>query len=364
MVSNFFRLTALSIVSLFVAAIPVACTNKGAGFAPGTIDSLYIATQVPASGDIEVDLNKPISITFLSAIDASNLGSVIRVEANGATIPGTWAYDSTTLTATFIPTSSYPDNTTITYTVTTDLRYADGSYVSPATSASFKTLSLADLLGWWRFDGNGTDSSTHGTTLVNSNVTFDSADKVQGSSSAVFNGTSSSFRLGAGNFDLGNQFTVTMWVKVQLQNQILTLISNQAAGVNTNGFKLFINEWMTNNCRILTEAGDGSAGVLLGTAQNFVQAGEWRHLAFTINKSAPAASRALIYFDGVPATQSIINAVGGATQFPNVFETNAATYIGRFPGATALWYLGRMDDYRIYNRVLTAAEIAKIASQR
>ncbi|WP_363228141.1 LamG-like jellyroll fold domain-containing protein [Bdellovibrio sp. ArHS] len=45
-----------------------------------------------------------------------------------------------------------------------------------------------------------------------------------------------------------------------------------------------------------------------------------------------------------------------------MFGTNQQTYIGKFPG-NVFYFNGHMDDFRIYNRVLTEAEILKISQQ-
>jgi hypothetical protein len=122
---------------------------------------------------------------------------------------------------------------------------------------------------------------------------------------------------------------------------------------------------------ITTEAGNGSGGSLRKTSTNFVTTGSWKHLAFLLDKTAASATnRVNFYFNGTKASQSGEILDGNATEFPNDFGTNRQAYIGRFPtnfgsgGFDNFMYSGRMDDFRVYNTLLTDAEIAQIATQQ
>jgi hypothetical protein len=339
---------------------------------PRCLPSVYGAVT-PANGDIEVDLDKPISMTFTTTVDEASLLSAFKVEnvATGAALPGTVSYNSTSKVLTFTPTADYPQKVQLQVRIASGLKLSDGYPVSTGVVAKFTTLSRSTLLAQWRFDGNGNDSSGNNRNITGSNVTYDSSVKVQGSSSASFNGTTSYFDLGV--FDFGNKFTVTVWIYLPstVKFSLNTILANGNGGILQNGFKFFINEYNSSNLTVVTEAGNGLGGSLRKTATNFVTTGSWKHLAFLLDKTATSANnRVNFYFNGTKASQAGEILDGNATEFPNDFGTNRQAYIGRFPtnfgsgGADNFMYEGRMDDFRVYNTLLSDDEISQIATQQ
>jgi hypothetical protein len=140
-------------------------------------------------------------------------------------------------------------------------------------------------------------------------------------------------------------------------------LTNIIAGVATDGFKLFINNFGTSDLTINSEAGDGTNGVELSTQTNFATTGEWKHLAFVVNKNEADGQRALFYFNGAAATQSVSQHVGSTTTFPSTFNTSAQLYVGVFK-QMGMWFAGEMDDMRIYNWALDAENILQISQQK
>jgi hypothetical protein len=339
---------------------------------PRCLPSVYGAVT-PANGDIEVDLDKPISMTFTTAVDEASLLSAFKVEnvATGAAIPGTVSYNSTSKVLTFTPTADYPQKVQLQYRIASGLKLSDGYPVSTGVIAKFTTLARSSLLAQWRFDGNGNDSSGNNRNITGSNVSYDTSVKVQGSSSASFDGSVSYFDLGV--FDFGSKFTVTVWVYLPnpVKFSLNTILSNGNGGILQDGFKFFINRFGSSDLTVVTEAGNGSGGSKKNTAINFVTTGSWKHLAFLLDKTAASAdNRVAFFFNGNRASQAEEELQGTATEFPNDFGTNRQAYIGRFPsnfgssGAANFMYQGRMDDFRVYNTLLTDTEIAQIATQQ
>lgn len=95
--------------------------------------------------------------------------------------------------------------------------------------------------------------------------------------------------------------------------------------------------------------------LLRRSANNTITMGAWQHVAVTWNGSS-TASNAIIYINGaVPSYATTTNASGARA---NDAAQNIA--IGNPPTLTDRSFDGRIDDLRIYNRVLTAAEIASL----
>lgn len=82
--------------------------------------------------------------------------------------------------------------------------------------------------------------------------------------------------------------------------------------------------------------------------------GNWHHVAITYDQSSNGVVQ--IYVDGVADTQGINP---GAWSWP----TNEELELGRSHDPYWKIYDGQMDDFRIYNRILTASEISTIGTE-
>ena len=96
------------------------------------------------------------------------------------------------------------------------------------------------------------------------------------------------------------------------------------------------------------------------TAPGLIQPGYWYHLAFVIDQPNQAMK---IYYNGSEAPLTFMSDEGFAQgQFRYNFKTAGPFLIGSFPGGFYS-FKGHLDDMRVYNRVLSADEIAKIAQE-
>jgi hypothetical protein len=109
-------------------------------------------------------------------------------------------------------------------------------------------------------------------------------------------------------------------------------------------------------CIDLASAGD--LGVAFGggksptTAGGVLTAGIWQHIAIT--KAAGAINTTLsFYVNGI----SIPLAAGAPTDTPNI--TVSQLQIGGSKVFGTLWYAGAIDDFMVFNRVVTGQEISE-----
>jgi hypothetical protein len=320
-------------------------------------------TITPGDGAIEVDPGIVIGIPFQRALDASTVNSStfqILETSNSQSVPIFVTYDAPSQTVSLTPQSPLAEGTQYSTVVATTLKDASENSLPSTMGFSFTTLSYADILSQWKFNGDGSDSAGNGNTLNDITGTFDTVVVYEGSASLYLNGAGQN---GTSNINLGTQLTVSVWVNVDnpIQSSLNTIMANTFTGEESNGFKLCINQWGESDQSVLIEVGDGSTGGKWVTESGLIQPGSWYHLAFVIDQPNQALK---IYYNGTLAPLSFMSNQGYTLQqFDYSFNTAGPFTIGTFPFGP-YGFKGHLDDMRVYNRVLSDAEIAKIAQEK
>jgi hypothetical protein len=201
------------------------------------------------------------------------------------------------------------------------------------------------LVGYWRLDeGSGTTAadasgnSNHGTLVGGPSW---SAGQFAGALS--FDGVDDYVNCGNGaSLNITSRITVALWVKsASLPAQYDALLMKTNSTSWTNGYGLFYNS--SNQVRFFVS--HWSANVASATITSPTQ---WNHIAGVFDGSSVR-----IYVNGVEGTSDPYT---GA-----ITSTTASLAIGR--GASNLYnFNGLIDEARIYNRALSAAEIQALAS--
>ncbi len=219
------------------------------------------------------------------------------------------------------------------------------------------------LVGYWTFDGvdmvNGTvrDKSGRGNTgnLISiSTTTFYTAGKIgQG---LKFDGVNDAINAGSASslddiaLQGGGGMTVAFWIKSG-SNSTCTILSKGAAS-DGSGFWNIAKSSLTSPARLVFQK-DGSSDALV-FFNNQLTPGEWTHVALTWNGSIVVSGGNLnLYRNGAIQTA---NASDGAS-----INSDASNdlYMGSSNGSASFCDVV-LDDTRIYNKILTAAEISKI----
>ena len=225
------------------------------------------------------------------------------------------------------------------------------------------------LVGWWKLDGNATDSSGNGSngTLVGgptfTNGQIDQAVNLNGTSQYVNVGTPSA---------LNNlpALSISAWIKPDSLSNPGNFIVGKTHG-ETPMFTgwLFRTENPSGNRnslyfsadfnRNLNDQGFDPGQDLIAVAEeNVIKVGEWNHVVVTWDGSKIAAN-AKFYVKGSlvgksPTHDKDINGDGTRSD-----DSYRPLIIGAYDQPYAP-FDGLMDDVRIYNRVLSAAEIQAI----
>ncbi|RQW11022.1 T9SS C-terminal target domain-containing protein, partial [candidate division KSB1 bacterium] len=186
----------------------------------------------------------------------------------------------------------------------------------------------------------GYDATLHGDASYAENA-------AKGSHSVLLNGSPDYVLVGP--LDFGDEFTICAWAFLEVgTTNIQTIIGNAMGGSTVDGFKLFINNWETNNKCILIETSDGVTRLDASSPENTFEEGFWNHVAVTMDRINGAAH---IYYNGEDVT------LNGAI-VPNLQVTQSVT-IGSMAGPEWFW-TGMIDDVRIYQGLLTVDEINEV----
>lgn len=202
------------------------------------------------------------------------------------------------------------------------------------------------LVSWWTMNDNSANKTVadymnnyNGTSQQNTSVLHTTG---YNGGALTFNGSSDYISMPTYNF--GNNFTIALWVNPTSTSQILTFAANANSGSGTDGFRFYVNYWNTNNRRIILETGGPGGSGWAQTEEGAIPFGSWSFVTATLDRSSGEAH---IYVNGVDKTI--------ATSLSTSFKTSDTWLIGKMKDGYP--YKGSIDDFMIFNRLLTSDEI-------
>jgi hypothetical protein len=215
----------------------------------------------------------------------------------------------------------------------------------PKLSAVANLVLALDAANPSSYPGSGTTwtdlsgNNNHGT--LTNGPTFSSAN----GGSIVFDGVDDFVSFSSIN--LGNELTVSCFVRPQTTSTIQTIFGNSAAGTNINGIRLFFNTYLSNSRVIVIEVGNGTSGDNTSTSAKVIY-DTWQNITFVLNKTTTSLK---IYYNGILEVQK--------NSTVNNYNTNAAFRLGTLIDAAPQNYIlkGNVALYNVYNRELSSAEI-------
>jgi hypothetical protein len=214
-----------------------------------------------------------------------------------------------------------------------------------STTGTYASVVLADTpVGYWRLDQSpgqttATDSSTggHNGTYVGG-VTLGVPGALAGDpdTAARFDGTSGYVDVPGSAFNFGNNFTLEAWV-INNNSAIGRIFSDGTPGSSGYGFGIL----PTGQLRFTTYGiQDYDSSVIVP------RDGNYHYVAVTFD----ANNAANFYLDGT-FRQTV---TGTAPARSSSFDLN----IGRNPNGNSEYFNGTIDEPAVYNRVLSATQIA------
>ena len=199
----------------------------------------------------------------------------------------------------------------------------------------------AELVGHWRFDGNVDDSAggAHGTFNGGSPV------YVRGriGQGIEFNGVSHFVHLPSAN---PSAYTITLWVRPMRTDAASVIVRTSGSGPTTHwSHQLRINPQGAFHHYLWV----GSERHVAGTT--LVEADAWYHVAIAAANNGPM----YLYVNGEGDAPSI-NIAG------TLWGDGDRYYVGSNSGHGMGWFRGAIDDVQIYDNILTAEEIERVAA--
>lgn len=241
-----------------------------------------------------------------------------------------------------------------------------------SNGVTFNNLAINDgLVGYWKMDeSSGTsanDSSGYGynaTAYYASNPPTASAT-VPGL--AFRDPYSKAFTAVAGN-NTTTQYLAVTYMSGTLQPSVVTMsawyrstgsLGAQGGEILSGSNRYALRIYNGTTIKVTKQWATANWTELSGTVSNTID-GNWHHIAGVLNGSGMIA-----YFDGVQvASNTDTNAIFYGTSVNNAINSGAVGYLnfGRNQDTAGYEFSGNIDEARVYNRTLSATDIATLAS--
>ena len=223
---------------------------------------------------------------------------------------------------------------------------------------------LADLRGYWKLDGDGTDSSSYGNNGTALYTPTPTADRFGNPTGAMdFDGTP--FQVDA--FDVGNDasvqisgaMTITAWVKLDSSKarygannaRILSKLAVPGGVDWSYSLNIEASAGGVANPATFMVGNPGNTGLVAVSDDASLAADTWVHMAGVYT---PGVSLE-IYLDGDLAI-SLTSGIP-ASQYSS---GPGNLYIGSFQGVDDVGWTGALDEIRLYSDALTETEIEAV----
>jgi len=220
------------------------------------------------------------------------------------------------------------------------------------------------LVGYWPFNGNTNDASSNGYNGTPSNVTATTNRFGDSNSAYSFNGTTSRIDVTTAFFNVGwNQFTISCWMNTANANNTNNNNDSKAL-INTDGHNgIAINIYGSNNPfsstwdnKYIVLAGSNPAGSrwdvfgpTIPVSSDSVTLSTWNHIVLVKNSNIY-----YLYVNGVLDNTTYTGIVTPSSSLCKMVFGALAT------GISPEVFLGKLDDYGIWNRALTQDEVTSL----
>ncbi|MDZ4227744.1 MAG: LamG domain-containing protein, partial [Candidatus Levybacteria bacterium] len=207
------------------------------------------------------------------------------------------------------------------------------------------------LVGWWKFDGNASDSTPNQNDGTASNVTLTTDRKGQANKAYSFDGNDYIQVSDSPSFDTvesNNRITVSAWVKRNSDQGPSTpnfrTIATRGAYSAVGNSWIFV--WDSTNSELEFVVNANANRI---TESLSLTADTWYHVVATYD-----GSNLRLYFNGALLGTPVAEATGFGG------STNNTIYMGSDESGSDRYWRGSLGDVRIYNRALSTTEITAL----
>lgn len=310
----------------------------------GTQTNVYFMELAPAGSTITVCQGGTVNLTALTVSGAAYSWSGpngFTSSAQNPTISNASVAASGTYTVT-ITASGCSATATTTVTV-------NPIPLNLGQTASLPASLTAGLILYYPMNGNATDASGGGNNGTIFGGVTAAPDRFGNSGQALqFNGTNGYIDVPDGVFFNGGDFSVSAWVRVSSYAS-WSRIMDFGNGSNNNNVIFALTNGTSGRPSGVIYNGPNASNVL--TAPNALPTNTWNHVVYTF-----AGGGATLYINGQQVAQVV--------QPAPVNIARTINYIGRSNWAADAYANARMDEFRIYNRLLTVSEIQALVGEQ
>jgi arabinan endo-1,5-alpha-L-arabinosidase len=340
--------TAGAINTKALAAFRVGANETG-NFFTGLIDDLYLFDRALSV----VELKQVAGLFKAKAGADLKISCAIGATDIVATLMGAVEYGSPSVTTTWTTISGpapaiFADATMLNTPVTFPLQ---GQYNLRLTAADRGWESYDDIrititsgeVGRWTMDGDLSDSIGGRTGTAQGDPVFVEADQAKVGSGAVeLDGNDSVVMNGYSGITGTKARTCMAWIKTTGVFAPIVYWGDK----NTAGALWEMRVGSMGQLRLLAGGGPAVDGVTK------VNTGQWVHVAAVLPEGGSSAANIQLYVNGVRETEAVT---------AGTINTKSAAAFRIGADETGKYFTGLIDDVRVYDRALTAAEIAGIA---
>ena len=216
-------------------------------------------------------------------------------------------------------------------------------------TATLPTSVNTGLALYYPMNGNANDASGNGLNgTLQGGVTNDLNRFDEPSSALRLNGTNGFIDAPDGDYFGSGSFSISSWMRLSAFNTWSRIMDFGIGQANQN---VLIGATNGTTGRPAIQTYNGTTPSTVVTAPNAVTLNQWTHVAFVFENGAGR-----LYVNG-----SLVNQ--GPQLFPQSI-VRTLCYIGRSNWASDGFLNGTLDDFRIYNRVITEAELAAMVMEQ
>jgi fibronectin type 3 domain-containing protein len=273
----------------------------------------------------------------------SSAVNAVYTKANTDVITGT-AFTSAGLKA----------NTTYYYKVKAVNAVGESGTSVIASAATATNMPDASLIAWYKFnESSGTtavDSSgngNNGTINGGTNATWATGKYGNAVSFGGTNTTAAYVSLPGNIVDNLTSMTIASWVNTSNPGDFASLFTAGPAAAGTpTKYMMF----QPRGSRFMITANGSTAEQNISTGSNLA-ANTWKHIVITLS-----GSTGTLYIDGVQVAQNT-----SMTWKPSdLAPTSSGNFIGKSEWNADKYLKGQVDDFRIYNRAISASEVTSV----